>query len=122
MSPARILLIYLVWALLWAAVQTVLLWSVGVELSIAVTDGLLTNLLLTVGGYAMSAGLRFYQPSLKEAAYLLAWSLGLAVIATAVFYWLTTRMFGGGDIYLALVDAPLTVRFVFPWLMVLLLT
>jgi two-component sensor histidine kinase len=121
MSPARVVLIYLVWALLWAAVQTVLLWWVGLELYIAVTDALLTNLLLIAGGYAMGMGLRFYQPGLKEAAYLLAWSLGLAGISTALFYWLTSVIYKGEDIYLAFVDATLAVRFVFVWLMELLL-
>ncbi|MCX2742004.1 sensor histidine kinase [Pontibacter anaerobius] len=121
MSPSRVILAYLVWALLWAAVQTVLLWSVGFSLQVAATDALLTNLLITAGGYAMGTGLRYYQPSIKEAAYLLGWSMGLAALSTVVFYWATTRAFKDDVVYLDFVEATLAVRFVFTWLMVLLL-
>ncbi|RIJ37414.1 sensor histidine kinase [Pontibacter oryzae] len=121
MSPSRVILMYFVWAVLWAAVQATLLWSAGFGWSIAISDGLLTNLLLTAGGYAMGTGLRYYQPSIKEAAYLLGWSLGLGVLSTMVFYWITTRAFQGDEVYLGFVDATLAVRFVFTWLMVLLL-
>jgi len=115
------MLAYLVWALLWAAVQASLLWSVGFSLPVAASDALLTNLLFTMGGYCMGTGLRYYQPSLREAVYLLGWSLGLAVISTMLFYWATSRMFREEDVYLAFVDATLAVRFLFTWLMVLLL-
>ncbi|PTX22667.1 GHKL domain-containing protein [Pontibacter mucosus] len=121
MSPSRIILAYLGWALLWAVVQAVLIWTAGFSLTVAVSDALLTNLLLTIGGYAMGAGLRYYQPSIKEAAYLLAWSMGLAVLSTMVFYWLTTRVHKGDVVYLDFVDATLPARFVFTWLLVLLL-
>ncbi|AKD02625.1 histidine kinase [Pontibacter korlensis] len=121
MSPSRVILAYLVWALLWAAVQAVLLWWIGFSLYVAATDALLTNLLLTAGGYAMGTGLRYYQPSIKEAAYLLGWSMGLAAVSTALFYWVTSRVFAGDVVYLDFVDATLPVRFVFTWLLVLLL-
>lgn len=112
---------YLMWALLWSGVQALLLWSVGFGWGIALSDALLTNLLLTAGGYAMGTGLRFYQPSIKEAAYLLGWSLGLAVLSTMAFYWVTSRAFRTDEVYLRFVDVTLAVRFVFTWLMVLLL-
>lgn len=121
MSPSRVILAYLGWALLWSVVQTALLWSVGFSLNVALTDALLTNLLLTTGGYAMGTGLRYYQPSIREAAYLLAWSMGLGVLSTMVFYWVTSRLFAGDVVYLDFVDATLAVRFLFMWLMVLLL-
>ncbi|ARS36824.1 sensor histidine kinase [Pontibacter actiniarum] len=121
MSQVRVIMIYLAWALLWAVVQTALLWSVGFSARVAVSDALLTNLLLTVGGYAMGTGLRYYQPNIREAAHLVGWSLGLAVLSTMVFYWVTTRAFRGDVVYLDFVDATLAVRFLFTWLMVLLL-
>ncbi|MDX5482023.1 MAG: histidine kinase, partial [Hymenobacteraceae bacterium] len=121
MAAVRVMLAYLGWALLWAAVQAVLLRSVGFGWGAAVADALLTNLLLTTGAYAMGTGLRYYQPSLKEAAYLLVWSLGLATLSTLVFYWLTSRIFERNEAYFAFVEATLVVRFVFTWLMVLLL-
>ncbi len=98
-----------------------LLASVGFSLQVAATDALLTNLLLTAGGYAMGTGLRYYQPSIKEAAYLLGWSMGLATISMVLFYWISSRLFAGDVVYLDFVEATLAVRFVFTWLMVLLL-
>ncbi len=121
MSTVRVILVYLAWALLWSGVQTVMLWSGGLALELAAVDALLTNLLLVSGSYAMGMGLRYYQPSIKEAAYLLVWSLGLGVLSTMAFYWVTSRAFQGDAAYLAFVEATLGVRFVFTWLMVLLL-
>ncbi|MEJ8801245.1 sensor histidine kinase [Pontibacter sp. H249] len=122
MYPQRIMLVvYLGWALLWSAVQATLLWSVGVVTSIAIADALLTNLLLVTGGYAMSTGLRYYQPSIKQGAYLFGWSLGMAGICIFLFDFIISRVFKGEVNYLTFLDASLPVRMVFAWLMVLLM-
>lgn len=122
MSPFRVILVYLGWALLWAAVQAALLfWSVGLPWQTAAADALLTNLLLVSGGYAMGTGLRFYQPSIKQGAYLLGWSLGMAGICMLLFDYAVARLYFGDTMYLTFVDATLPVRLVFSWLMVLLM-
>ena len=121
MYPLRIILAYLGWALLWAGVQAILLWSVGVEPSIAIPDALLTNLLLATAGLAVGTGLRYYQPSIKQGAYLFGWSLGLAGICVFVFDFIMDRLYREELEYLAFVDATLPVRLVFAWLMVLLM-
>ncbi|PRY04608.1 histidine kinase [Pontibacter ummariensis] len=121
MFPLRVIQVYVGWALLWVAVQTLLVWAGGVNLQRALTDALLTNLLLVGGGYAMGTGLRYYQPSIKQGAYLLGWSLGLAGMCMALFYWLSGKLYGEETAYLAFVDATLGVRMAFAWLMVLLL-
>ncbi|GAB3194055.1 two-component sensor histidine kinase [Pontibacter aydingkolensis] len=121
MFPLRIILAYIGWALLWTIVQATLLWSMGLQESIAVTDALLTNILLVTGGYAVGTGLRYYQPGIKEGAYLFGWSLGLAGICILLFDFFISRLFKGETDYLAFVDATLPVRMVFAWLMVLLL-
>ncbi len=121
MYPLRILLVYLGWALLWVLVQTILLWSVGQPWMLATSDALLTNLLLVGSGYAVSKGLRYYQPSIKEGAYLFGWSIALAGISVAVFYWLTSQLYRDNEAYLTFVAATLPVRIVYAWLMVLLI-
>lgn len=121
MSPLRIILVYLGWALLWSAVQAVLLWSVGLPVEVAVFDALLTNLLLTTGGYAMGTGLRYYQPSIKQGAYLFGWSLGLAGICILLFDFIVERAFSSDEVYLSFESTTLPVRLVFAWLMVLLM-
>jgi len=121
MSSLRIGWIYLGWALLWAMVQTIVLRQAGLNLSIATSDALLTNLLLAGSGYAVGTGLRFYQPGIKQSVYLLGWSLGLAAICTALFFWLTMKLFKGEMAYLGLVEATILVRVAFAWLMLLLM-
>ncbi|MBF9251683.1 histidine kinase [Pontibacter sp. 172403-2] len=121
MSSLRIEWVYLGWALLWAMVQTIVLRQAGLNLPIAASDALLTNLLLAGGGYAVGTGLRFYQPGIKQSAYLLGWSLGLAVICTALFFWLTLKLFKGELAYLELVEATILVRVAFAWLTLLLM-
>jgi len=121
MSSARLLPAYLGWALLWVVVQALLLWSVGIGPGIALSDALLTNLLLVGAGHAMSKGLRYYQPGLWQGAYLFGWSLGLAGLCLTLFYGLTGKLHKGDQAYLAFVEATLAVRMVYAWLMVLLL-
>ncbi|MFD2246445.1 sensor histidine kinase [Pontibacter ruber] len=121
MSPHRLILIYLGWALLWAVVQALVLWPVGFGSTITITDALLTNLLLAMGGYAMGTGLRFYQPSIRQGTFLLGWSLGMAGISIALFYWGIGKVFRGETSYLAFVDHTLAVRMAFAWLMILLM-
>jgi two-component sensor histidine kinase len=120
-SQVRVILVYLAWALLWSLVQVLVLWPAGFGLTISLADALLTNLPLAIGGFAMGTGLRFYQPSIRQGAFLLSWSLGLAGIATALFYWLTGKLFEEEAVYLAFVDSTLAVRMAFGWLMILLM-
>lgn len=120
-SQARLILLYLGWAGLWALVQALVLWPTGFGTRLVAVDALLTNLLLAVGGYAMGTGLRYYQPSMRQGAFLLGWSLGLAGISTSVFYWSTNTLFESNTLYLSFVDNTLAVRMAFNWLMLLLM-
>ncbi|WP_114777463.1 sensor histidine kinase [Botryobacter ruber] len=121
MSPFRLILLYLGWALLWAVVQALVLWPAGFGVAITGTDALLSNLLIAMGGYAMGTGLRYYQPDIRQGAFLLGWGLGLAGICTAVFYWLVGELWAGQEAYLAFVNATLAVRVAVAWLMILLM-
>ena len=121
MAPMRIVLVYLGWALLWAIVQATLLWLVSLPLDKAIPDAVVTNLLLVAGGYAMSTGLRYYQPGVRQVAYLFSWSFGLAAICILAFRYFANWAFKSDEVYLNFVEATLAVRFVFAWLMVLLM-
>lgn len=120
-AQVRLIVLYLVWALLWSAVQVLVLWPTGFGTRLVVADALLTNLLLALGGYTMGTGLRYYQPNLRQGAYILGWSLGLAGISTTVFYWTTNTLFDNHALYLRFVDDTLAVRVAFSWLMLLLM-
>ncbi|WP_026236145.1 sensor histidine kinase [Pontibacter roseus] len=120
-SQVRLIVLYLVWAGLWALVQALVLWPTGFGTKLIAADALLSNLLLALGGYAVGTGLRYYQPSIRQGTFLLGWSLGLAAISTTVFYWSTNTMFSDQAAYLAFVDDTLAVRVAFNWLMLLLM-
>lgn len=120
MSAMKLLLVYAGWALLWASVQFLILWQTGFGLRLILADALLTNILIIIGGYAMGTGLRYYQPSIRQSAFLLGWSLGMAGISTALFYWMMGKVFDGQSAYLAFLDNTLLVRVAFAWLILLL--
>jgi two-component system, LytTR family, sensor kinase len=120
-SQVRLILLYLGWAGLWALVQALVLWPTGFGVRLIALDALLTNLVLAIGGYAMGTGLRYYQPSIRQGAFLLGWSLGLAGISTAIFYWSMNALAADHAAYLAFVDDTLAVRMAFSWLMLLLM-
>ncbi len=121
MSPLRIILLYLGWALLWAVVQTLVMMPTGFEFSLLVKDALLQNLLLVVGGYAVGRGLQYYQPSVRQGAAFIGWSIALAGICTLAYTLLMDVVAAEQPEYLAFVDATLPVRMAFAWLMVLLM-
>jgi two-component system, LytTR family, sensor kinase len=120
-SQVRLILLYLGWAGLWSLVQVLVLLPAGFGTKVIVADALLTNLILAIGGYAMGTGLRYYQPNLRQGAFLLGWSLGLAGISTTVFYCTSNTLFAENGDYLVFVDNTLAVRVAFSWLMLLLM-
>ncbi len=121
MSSFRLLLVYVGWAMLWGVVQVFVLWQTGFEVHLIVADAFVMNLLIILGGYAVGTGLRYYQPGLKQSAFLLGWSLGLAAIATTAFYWIVHHVFKEKTSYLDFVANTLSVRVAFAWLMLLLI-
>ncbi|EJF11802.1 MULTISPECIES: sensor histidine kinase [Pontibacter] len=120
-SQVRLMLLYLGWALLWSVVLVLVLWQTGFALNLILTDALLMNVLLAVGGFAVGTGLRFYQPSIRQGAFLLGWSLGLAGICTLLFDFIMGQMQPEATAYLAFVDKTLPMRIAFGWLMLLLM-
>ena len=119
MSPFRVVLLYLAWGLLWTAVQTYVISSIGFDLRLAFIDALTTNLVLVALGYAMAVALRFYLPGVRQLVYLMGWSMGLAGICVLLIDVKLEFLLTEETAYLAFVDLTLPVRIAFAWLMIL---
>ncbi|TXK47410.1 sensor histidine kinase [Pontibacter qinzhouensis] len=119
MYSLKLILLYIGWALLWAMVQVLVLYQAGYAWELTVTDGLVTNGAIVLGGYVIGSCLRFYQPELKNVAYLLGSTLVLAGLGVAAAEWVLEQALNGQTAYLQFVDATLPVRFAFAWLMLL---
>ncbi|WP_232058340.1 sensor histidine kinase [Nibribacter ruber] len=119
MPSFKIILLYLGWGLLWAVVQTLVLYQFGFRGQTVVIDAVLTNVLLLGSGYVMATALRYYQLEPKQIAYLLGWSAGLASFTVWLYLMGIDWLLDGQEEYLAFVHQSYPVRVAFAWLMIL---
>ncbi|ALI98557.1 histidine kinase [Rufibacter tibetensis] len=119
MSSVKNILLYLGWALLWAGVQTVVIYQAGFAVELAWKDASLSSGLVVSSGYVMSLALRFYRPGGRQVVYLMGWSLGVAMISLVLWDTGMEYLLGAQKEYLAFVDKTFFVRLAFAWLMIL---
>lgn len=89
---------------------------------LSASDAVLSNLILAFGGYAVSNGMRFYQPSQKKAIYLLATTLVLALLCVAITRWLLIQIFPAETEYLVFLKRTFLIRFLFSGLIITLIS
>ncbi|WP_207434183.1 sensor histidine kinase [Sabulibacter ruber] len=119
MSTLRVILLYLGWAALWAAVQGCVVSQAGFSLEPIITDAVLTNAVVVGGGYLMSVALRFYRPGVRQVVYLLGSSMAVAGICLLISDLVLEYLLPQQGEYLAFVEKTFSVRFAFAWLMLL---
>lgn len=102
--------------LLLIIVQVQVLRSVGASWEAAIWDSAITNILLAGGCTLMTNNLRFYLPSKSKYIIIIAWSMVLAGIISAVIHQLLMRVFKSNSEYLQLLEQSGTIRF---WIAVL---
>jgi two-component system, LytTR family, sensor kinase len=112
---------YAGWWLLWICVQTYLLVSLGFDLSLALTDATLTQVVLALAGYTINTSMHSYQPSPKNSLIVLSWSVALAGICIIIQRWGTLHLVADPVSYVDFLDRSLFIRGVFAWLMILLI-
>lgn len=89
---------------------------------LSASDAILSNLILAIGGYAISNGMRFYQPSQKKAIYLLATTLVLALLCVTITRWTLTQIFPDETAYLIFLNRTFLIRFLFSGLIITLIS
>jgi hypothetical protein len=121
-SPSRFQIIGLFsgWLIFWVTIQTVLLMYYGLSFSLALLDALLTQCCLLMDGYIEIQMVRYYQPTGKNSLYLFISSAVLSGIFVAVLNWLLKIVATDAD-YLKLVSDSLALRFLYMWLLMVLI-
>lgn len=114
----RIKVAYAGWWLLWTGVQSYVLIAVGFDLSVALTDASVAQLVLAAAGYAINTSMSFYHPSPKNSLYVLSWSIILAAITVGLQRWLLQQALADVPGYGAFLDQSLLIRSLFDWLMI----
>ncbi len=119
LSPARVFLGYLAWWVMWGVDQVFLLLYLGYDLKTAVTDAVVTQVILAMAGYTINTSMRSYRPSAKNAFYVFAWGLGLTAISVYLQRETLVRLIDSEE-YQNFFNQSVMVRAAFGWLMILL--
>jgi two-component system, LytTR family, sensor kinase len=80
LSIGKYLFLFIIWWLLWAILQTLLLMRFGMSFEIAVTDSLVTHILLAIGCGFISNNLQFYLPKKERYWDIFFLTLGLSIL------------------------------------------
>lgn len=120
LSTRKIMLAVLSWTAALIAVETYALYDTfGFSIALALADTVNFNLIIATAGYITYVSMRYYQPSAKNAVYLIIWDIALAVISVLAHNFLMTNgPFGHTDAYLNYLDASQIIRGVVAWLMI----
>jgi two-component system LytT family sensor kinase len=117
-SYSRVLIFYLGWWLVWMVEQAYLFHSLEWTWEIAITDAVITQLLLAIGGYIMHTSFRFYRPGQKSIFSLLVWSVMMAGLLLASQRWALAEIFKTDIEYISFLDQSVLMRYLFDWLMI----
>ena len=88
LSGNRVKLLFAAGWLIWSAFHAILLYWLGINLSIALVDSVVTNTLLAAVCVLISHNLKFYQPGTERQWYILVLNFGL----TALWLFISDRI------------------------------
>ena len=122
-SPWKATLAYAIWWSILVVLETYALQTTfNFSWLVALTDALNTNLLIATAGYIMFNSLRYYQPGLKNAFYLVIWSVVLAILCVVIHRYLMIHyLFKGNLPYAQYLASSHIIRGLFSWLMIALI-
>jgi hypothetical protein len=108
------------WWVFWAVVQLVVLLHYQVPFRESIIDATLTSLVLALLGFDITMMVKYFKPSPKNAMYSVVATVVLAALGCVVLNW-ALKQLSSSDHYLNLLTLTMPVRFVFVWLMTLML-
>lgn len=117
-SYKRVIAFYTGWWAVWIVEQIYLFRSWNWSWNIAITDAMIAQFFLAVGGYAMNTTLRYYRPGQKNFIYIVIWSFTMAGIITLLQRWALNQVFSEEAAYLSFLDQSTFMRYLFNWLMI----
>lgn len=113
-SPFSIIknkIIFLICWLLITLLQFAILHEYSISLVVALTDSLVSNILLASVGLLLSNTLQFYRPSKNKYLYLVIWCFAICALWGALVKLVLTLIFKDDAAYLALLNRSLPIRF-----------
>jgi two-component system LytT family sensor kinase len=111
-SQKRFLFIFIAWWIIWAGMQTWILYGLGFPFEISLPDSAISNFLLAVACVIISNNLKYYLPQQRRYGYLLALSLLTAgAWLLAIKYALPFVITSNQNFYTLFLTKSLPVRF-----------
>jgi len=108
------------WWIFWAAVQTLVMLRYGIPLRESLIDATATGVVLACLGFDITMMVKYFKPSAKNAFYIVIASVVLAGLGCVILGW-GLKQFPLDDDYLTTLHSTMPIRFVFIWLMTLIL-
>ena len=120
LSTRKIIIVCVAWMIVFVLVEAYALVSTfNFSWVMSLADAVNMNLLIAMAGYITFTSLRYYQPSYKNALYLLAWSITLAILSTIAHrYLMTWNLFPQEDEYHQFLYASNIIRGILIWFMI----
>jgi sensor histidine kinase YesM len=121
-SFKRVFYLFGIWWLLWFFIIAFVQNNFGLNWNLAFTDSAITNLLLAISGYVIYITLKYYQPTNENFFYLRLWVVLIAIINSAILYYvLPYNPFADAN-YLSILNNGLYLRFSYQFLMLATIT
>lgn len=117
-GKTKILLIYLAWWLVWILDQALVLSQTGFDWETALTDAVITQVIVAIAGYVINTSMHSYQPSTKNSVYVVIWSIALAALCVEFQRRVLMQVLSDNATYLSFLESTLIVRGAFAWLMI----
>src|SRR5258706_3244026 len=108
------------WWIFWAAVQGLLMVYYGVAVREAVIDAVVTGLMIALAGFDIVLMVKYYRPSAKNAFYVVVASVVLSLLGCLLLNWILKNVSTNAD-YLKTLQSTMLLRFVFIWLLTLII-
>lgn len=111
LSDKRLRYFFLAWWLLWTLLQYIMLRQLDIDQTHAITDSVVSNILLAVSCFFISNNMKYYLPRREKYWYILVISLTVSflwMLAQQAVMWI---IFNEGDNYAEVIHASWSIRF-----------
>lgn len=111
LSDKRLRYFFLAWWLLWTLLQYIMLRQLNIDQTHAITDSLISNILLAVSCFFISNNMKYYLPRREKYWYILVISLTVSflwMLAQQAVMWM---IFNEGDNYGEVIHSSWSIRF-----------
>lgn len=113
----RIALLFASWFLVWTLIQFTILLSLDFDWPTALSDAVVSQVLLGFGSYTLVSMLRFYRPDQKNLFNINIWSIALTAILVFAGQWILKTLFEANTTYVNFLSTSLMARAVIAWLL-----